>query len=70
MKLYKATYDITWLNEVRPREYSIYILALDFQTATKLAETNSKISDVLTIAGDPASSLSRVELIASDIVQE
>jgi len=70
MKLYKATYEIVWTGEARPRESSIYILALDFQTETKLAETNSKISDVLNMAGDLASSLSRVELIASDVVQE
>lgn len=68
MRLYKATYD--WTTNTGQNQASLYILAPDFQTASKLAETNSKISGPLRAAGDVSSSLSQVELIASDVIQE
>jgi hypothetical protein len=70
MRLYKATYVIKILGEAGTGQESLYILAPDFQTATKLAETNEKISGPLRSGGDPSSMLSNVELIAFDVIQE
>jgi|WetSurMetagenome_2_1015567.scaffolds.fasta_scaffold00641_4 hypothetical protein len=69
MSLYKATYD--WVEDnCRTREVSLYILAPDFQAAARLAETNEKISGPLRAIGDLSKGLSRVELIAFDVVQD
>ncbi len=68
MRLYKATYELTV--DAGQNQAYLYILAPDFQTASKLAETNDKISRPLRAAGDVSSSLSKVELIAFDVIQE
>jgi len=76
MKLYKATYDIKWSSGYWSSEYSIngpssiYILAPDFKTATRLAETDEKINDAWKAAGSANGLLFKVELIASDVIQE
>jgi hypothetical protein len=44
MGLYKVTYKFKWLNPVRTEEASQYILAPNFQTAAKLAETSKEIT--------------------------
>lgn len=69
MRLYKATYVWTEQN-VHTREVLLYITASDFMSAIKLAEKNEKICPVIGAAGDVASSLSKVELVAFDVVQE
>lgn len=69
MRLYKATYVWTEQN-VRTREVPLYITASDFMSAIKLAETNERICPVIGAAGDVASLLSRVELVAFNVVQE
>lgn len=68
MKLYKATYEYVLEGKSTSTKNSLYILAPDFETATKLAETNEKIAPVLKMGGDPASALAEVELITTDIV--
>ena len=70
MKLYEATYEYQEVDSGNTVEQSLYILAPDFQTATRLAETNEKISILLENAGDSASTLARLELLAFDVVQE
>jgi hypothetical protein len=69
MRLYKAKYVIKIRGEAGTRKLSLYILASDFQTAVKLAETNERISPFLQADGDPRSMLSNVELIAFDVIQ-
>jgi hypothetical protein len=44
MGLYKVTYKFKWLNPARTEETSQYILAPNFQTAAKLAETSKEIT--------------------------
>jgi hypothetical protein len=72
MKLYKATYNITWLDPVVAKEFSQYILAPDFQTAGKLAETSKKITSDSGGSGYPFTGkldgiLLKVEQIADDV---
>ena len=72
MRLYKATYLIKWSDSVVTKETSQYILAPDFQTAGKLAETSKEITDDtgglgLPITGNVSGMLSKVEEIASDV---
>lgn len=74
MNLYRGTYE--WNENARPVEASVYILALDFQAAIKLAETNEKICSAIgrniggAVGGDVRSALTRVELITCNIVQD
>ena len=75
MKLYEATYEYQVANSDNLIELSLYILAPDFQTATKLATTNEKIcswfNSVDFLANtNLVSMLSKVELIANDVLQE
>jgi hypothetical protein len=72
MKLYKATYAIKWSDSVVAKELSQYILAPDFQTAGKLAETSKRITSKSggsgnPIVGDISGMLLKVEEIASDV---
>jgi hypothetical protein len=61
MKLYKATYNIKW-DPVGPAE--VYILAPDFQTAGKLAETGGSGNPIV---GNVGGALLKVEQIADDV---
>lgn len=72
MKLYKATYIFRWSSSVRAEEISQYILAPDFQTAVKLAETSKEITNGSggsghPIIGDVSDALLKVEQIADDV---
>lgn len=72
MKLYKATYIFMWSNSVRAEEISQYILAPDFQTAVKLAETSKEITNGSCGSGHPiignvSDALLKVEQIADDV---
>jgi len=43
MRLFKATYSTLWSDSVVTEEFYQYILAPDFQTAGRLAETSGKV---------------------------
>lgn len=75
MRLYRATY--VWTDEnAHVKELPLYILSPDFQTATNLAETNEKICPAIgralggTAGGDLSSTLSKVEIVAFDVIQD
>jgi hypothetical protein len=72
MRLYKATYRIKFSNSVGVKEISQYIMAPNFQTAGKLAETSGKITSGsggsgCPIVGNLDGMLLKVEQIADDI---
>lgn len=72
MKLYKATYSVLWSNSVVAEEFYQYILAPNFQTAGRLAETSGKITSESggsgnPIIGDVSDLLLRVEEIADNV---
>jgi hypothetical protein len=70
MRLYQATYEFCEADSGNITELSLYILASDFQIATRLAGTNETICKWFNTAGDLASMLSEVELMAGDVLQE
>jgi hypothetical protein len=73
MKLYKATYNIGFFETgFSPRYITQYVLAPDFQTAAKLAETSEEITSESggsghPIIGDRSNMLFKLEEIASEI---
>lgn len=72
MRLYKATYRIKWSDSVGIKEFSQYILASNFRTAGKLAETSERITSSsggsgCPIIGNLEGILLKVEQIADDV---
>lgn len=70
MGLYEATYEYQDIHTGNGIKQKLYLLAPNFQSAAKLAGDNEKICKWFNSGGDMASTLSKLELIAYDVLQE
>jgi hypothetical protein len=70
MRLYEATYEYQDIGTGNNIKQELYLLAPDFQSAAKLAGNNEKICEWFRAGGNMADILSKIELIAFDVLQE